>query len=254
MKAGGRKSSSLFLGLITGVCVIVWALAFGATPLTRGRQKPASGKLTGKVRQGHACEKKQGDKPCPSEPATGVHLRISTSSGKEVKSVLTDNYGIYEISLPPGTYRIEMLPPARGGTTRDLPATVPVVAGEEKSLDIFIETGNAQARWLGASGVLVGNVTAGPMSPVAGIGHDRQPVPVAGARLVISRLDGQEVKSVLTDDRGAYSVVLPAGTCRIEMASPTLRVGRGARNLPATITISEGKETRLDIFVDTGIR
>ncbi len=244
----------MFLGLLTCTCVIVWSSELGAARLTNGVQKPGRGKLGGRVTEGPACREKQRDKRCPSEPASGVNLRISTPSGKEVKSALTDARGIYDISLPPGTYRIDVAPQSDRGTTKDLPAIVTVVRGKQKTLDIFLETGNRQPQSLRATGVLLGSVTSGPMSPVGGIGHDRPPAPVAGARLVIATMDGQKVKSVVTDDRGAYRVTLPAGTYRIEMASPALRAGRGAENLPATVTITEGNEARLDIFVDTGIR
>lgn len=63
---------------------------------------------------------------------------------------------------------------------------------------------------------------------------------------------GMRSRTVVTDDRGAYHVNLPAGTYRIEMAP--LTQGMFTKDLPATVTITEGKETRLDILVDTGIR
>ena len=101
-------------------------------------------------------------------------------------------------------------------------------------------------------GVLVGRVTSGPMFPVEGISDFRARAPVPGARIIISGLDGHVIKSVQTDDEGGYSISLPPGTYRIEMA-PLARTWF-TKDLPATVTITEGQESRLDIRIDTGIR
>jgi len=101
-------------------------------------------------------------------------------------------------------------------------------------------------------GVLVGKVIMGPISPVVGAGDSGDAVGVPGVRLVISGMGGQEIKSVITDDKGVYSVSLPAASYRIDM--PPLTGGRFTKDLPATVTITEGQETRFDIRIDTGIR
>ena len=244
-----RGLSTLFLSLLIFVSVFASA-GLSSALLTMGANTLARGKLTGQVRRGLACPRGQN---CPSEPASGVKLRILTAAGQEVKSVITDSRGLYGVSLPPGNYRIEMASLAGPGRTKDLPATVTIVAGAQERMDIFIDTGGRKVQAPRGMGVLLGRVTASPMSPVEGIGVVREP-PLPGAKLVISTLRGEQIKSVVTDDRGAYSVELAAGTYRIEMAPPPLRCGKGAENLPATVTITEGKETRLDIRVDTGIR
>ena len=250
MRTTQRGLSTLFLALFILVSVFA-AAGLSTALLARGANTSGRGKLTGQVRRGPACPRGQN---CPSEPATGVALRILTPAGQEVKSALTDTRGVYTISLLPGTYRIEMAPLASSGRSKDLPATVTIVEGKQKRMDIFIETGNRKAQSVRGMGLLLGRVTAGPMSPVGGIGVVREPAPVPDAKLVISRLHGEQIKSVVTDDRGAYRVDLPAGSYRIEMVPLPRRCGRGAENLPATVTITEGKETRLDILVDTGIR
>ncbi|TAJ85667.1 carboxypeptidase regulatory-like domain-containing protein [bacterium] len=129
---------------------------------------------------------------------------------------------------------------------------VSVNEGKQERMETFIHTGDRKSEPLRGMGVLVGKVTMGPMSPVEGLGASRPPAPVPAAKIVVSRLDGQETKSVVTDDRGVYSISLPPGTYRVTMAP--LSGGRFTKDLPATITITEGKETHLDILIDTGIR
>jgi Carboxypeptidase regulatory-like domain len=75
---------------------------------------------------------------------------------------------------------------------------------------------------------------------------------VAGARIIVSQTGGGTPVSVVTDDQGGYAISLSPGTYRVTMEiSP--RIGF-SRDLPATVTITEGHETRLDIRLDTGIR
>lgn len=102
------------------------------------------------------------------------------------------------------------------------------------------------------TGVLTGSVTIGPMSPVEGMGGPGQ-TPLPGARIIISDLQGQEITSVVSDEKGVYRISLPPGTYKIKM--PVLPSGgRFTKDLPATVTITQGQETRLDIRIDTGIR
>jgi len=101
-------------------------------------------------------------------------------------------------------------------------------------------------------GVLTGRVTRGPLSPVEGIPGGRRAEVVAGFRIVISGSDGRQVESVVTNDQGQYHVHLPPGAYRVSAVS--LPRGSSTRELPATVTVTEGQETRLDIRIDTGIR
>jgi hypothetical protein len=101
-------------------------------------------------------------------------------------------------------------------------------------------------------GVLTGRVTRGPLSPVEGIPGGRRAEVVAGFRIVISGSDGRQVESVVTNDQGQYQVNLPSGTYRISAGA--LPRGSSTKDLPTTVTVRDGQETRLDIRVDTGIR
>jgi len=57
---------------------------------------------------------------------------------------------------------------------------------------------------------------------------------------------------VVTNDQGQYRVNLPPDTYRVSAVS--LPRGSSTKELPATVTVTEGQETRLDIRIDTGIR
>lgn len=101
-------------------------------------------------------------------------------------------------------------------------------------------------------GTLTGRVTRGPMSPLSGPGIPVPPAPpVAGAELKIVDSKGVVAATARTDGDGLYHVALPPGQYRIERGEGF----RGAtKNLPATVAISVGQQTRLEIVIDTGIR
>jgi Carboxypeptidase regulatory-like domain len=101
-----------------------------------------------------------------------------------------------------------------------------------------------------ADGVLVGSVSRGPVTPhgpVGGIWGG----PVAAALIDIATDDNKAITSVVSDSLGNFRVALPPGEYRVTMA--TVR-GARPRNMPANITIRAGSETRLNIFLDTGLR
>ncbi len=100
-------------------------------------------------------------------------------------------------------------------------------------------------------GILNGAITRGPMFPVSRPGAPPSAVPVAGAELKVFDLKGAAVATVRTDGGGLYRVTLPPGNYRVERGAG---FSGAARNLPAIVAISPGGQTRLDIWVDTGIR
>ncbi|HVB81303.1 MAG TPA: carboxypeptidase-like regulatory domain-containing protein [Candidatus Binataceae bacterium] len=103
-----------------------------------------------------------------------------------------------------------------------------------------------------ASGTLSGRVTRGPMSPVSGPGIAARPAaPVAGAELKLLDSKGVVVATARTDGDGLYRLTLPPGNYRVVRGAG---FSGAARNLPAMVAISPGGRTRLDIWVDTGIR
>jgi hypothetical protein len=101
-------------------------------------------------------------------------------------------------------------------------------------------------------GKLTGRVTRGPTSPVSGPGIKAPPIaPVGGAELRIFDSKGAIAATARTDPDGFYRLSLPPGIYRVERGGGFTGA---ARNLPTMVAISPGGETRLDVWVDTGIR
>lgn len=101
------------------------------------------------------------------------------------------------------------------------------------------------------AGMIVGTVTKGPLRPIEAPGQPSE-APAAGVKILIKSQDGREIKSTVTDEHGRYSFSLPPKTYRIEM--PSLPKAQFTKDLPATVTIKEGEEIRINIRIDTGIR
>jgi hypothetical protein len=58
--------------------------------------------------------------------------------------------------------------------------------------------------------------------------------------------------SVVTGADGRYVAVLPPGSYRVAVTS--LTGIEFTKDLPATVTVTAGQETRLDVYIDTGLR
>jgi hypothetical protein len=101
-------------------------------------------------------------------------------------------------------------------------------------------------------GVLVGRVTRGPASSIESLAGQLGPSPVSNIRIVISSGAGETVTSVTTDTHGDYRIDLPTGTYRVDIGP--LAGMEYTKDLPAVVAVSAGRETRLDLYIDTGIR
>ena len=99
---------------------------------------------------------------------------------------------------------------------------------------------------------LVGSIVLGPGTGLARVGG-KGSKPVADAKVIVSQgADGPEVASSLTDSAGHYELTLPPGTYRVTLETTVSY--RLTKDLPATITVSQGKTTTLNVLLDTGIR
>jgi hypothetical protein len=100
------------------------------------------------------------------------------------------------------------------------------------------------------AGALTGTVTLRPTVPAERPGVPSS-VAASGVRIVISRQDGRELQSVVTNASGIYRAVLPPGSYQLTI--PQLPRPQYTKDLPATITITAGQEARMDIRISTGI-
>lgn len=106
-----------------------------------------TGTLSGKVTVGPLTPvERVGVTPPAPNPGvfTSRHLLLYQSDGKtlikEIPIQAAGYYGIYNVSLAPGTYVVDY--PKQGvGGARSLPATVKVEAGKTTTLDVDIDTG-----------------------------------------------------------------------------------------------------------------
>jgi hypothetical protein len=96
---------------------------------------------------------------------------------------------------------------------------------------------------------LHGTVVRGPTEPVCRMGQACS-APAVGAVLVFSR-EGRVVARARTDVDGRYAVRLAPGTYAVRRPSAPA-IGTGLR--PATVRVVRGHSTRVDFFIDTGIR
>lgn len=97
--------------------------------------------------------------------------------------------------------------------------------------------------------LVVGTVTAGPITPVARPGRP-DTRPLAGA--TVEALRGSDVVAVThSDDHGRYQLSLRPGSYLIRARGP----GRFLSRDPGkTVTISAGQTLTVDFGLDTGIR
>jgi hypothetical protein len=97
--------------------------------------------------------------------------------------------------------------------------------------------------------LLHGTITRGPTTPVCQVGRSCTE-PMAGALLVFTR-NGRVAARARSDAQGHYSVRLRVGTYTVNM-DVRPKIGSGVK--PQTITLRRAVPTRIDFFVDTGIR
>ena len=97
--------------------------------------------------------------------------------------------------------------------------------------------------------LLHGTITRGPTTPVCQVGKPCNE-PMAGALLVFTR-NGLVAARTRSDANGRYSVRLRLGMYTVSMGVKP-KLGSGVQ--PRTITLRRAAPTRIDFFVDTGIR
>jgi hypothetical protein len=104
----------------------------------------------------------------------------------------------------------------------------------------------------GGEGTLTARALRSPISPVEGLPGTGGTAPAAGVTFTLTRLDAAGSEQVVTDRNGEFRKTLSAGSWRLDLAErPALG---GSKDLPRTLAIEPGRETHVDIRIDTGIR
>lgn len=135
------------LKLATCVWLIAFALAGCSSAslpaIAAGNGAPVQGArpaqsstaiISGTVSRGPLTPNQPGGSP-GNAPVAGARIDVSTPGGTAIASAQSDPQGNFRVAVPPGTYTVT----APGLRAR--PATVTVSAGEEKHVDIAIDTG-----------------------------------------------------------------------------------------------------------------
>jgi hypothetical protein len=97
------------------------------------------------------------------------------------------------------------------------------------------------------TGTLHGTVMRGPIAPVCRIG---MPCSAPAKNVTLSFTRNGATRSTRTDDRGRYSIRLPAGVYAVK----TNQRPFGLFPQPRTARVRAGRSTRVDFAIDTGIR
>lgn len=92
--------------------------------------------LVGRVAIGPLSPVQRSGEPQLARALPGAHMVVSNAEGQELKGVVTDDDGSFRVALHAGSFRIDMPDIAGGRSTKDLPATVAFVEGQETRLDI----------------------------------------------------------------------------------------------------------------------
>jgi len=148
------------------------------------------------------------------------------------------------------------------GTALGLGLLAPVLVGlglvvvASCALSALPEAGAAATPIARSFGYLEGQATIGPLTPVERVD---MPAPTPSPQvcravgLLIVRADGTaEVKRLTLEADCSYGLPLETGTYTVRLNS-TSGV-QFSKDLPRTITIDSGRNTRLDFHLDTGIR
>jgi hypothetical protein len=97
-------------------------------------------------------------------------------------------------------------------------------------------------------GSLHGIVMRGPIMPVCMVG---KPCDAPAAHLLLRFQRSATTVLVRTDGTGHYRVHLAAGIWAVSTAKPS-KIGRGVE--PRSVRVRGGRDSRVDLHVDTGIR
>jgi hypothetical protein len=131
----------LRLPSIISLCLLATAFLAGcvAPPAS-----PGTGTLQGHVSIGPVQPMVRADEPALTVPPEAYAARqliiVGTGEQTAVYRVQIGPDGAYKVALPPGTYTVDL---SRVGMdfSKDLPATVEIVAGQNITLDVDVDTG-----------------------------------------------------------------------------------------------------------------
>lgn len=138
-----RRPSAWLLLILCGLAALGCAGRRAPEPARVSEEE--TGRLEGHVSIGPLRPVQRLDAPPPSVPPEAYAARpivIFASDGTtEIRRVKIDPDGTYRVSLPPGSYVVDVARTSRIERARPLPKAVTIVKGQTVRLDIEIDTG-----------------------------------------------------------------------------------------------------------------
>jgi len=123
-----------------GMAVLVCVLAVGCARASAGNGDGTSG-IRGVAQVGPQCPVEQVGSPCPDRPIATT-IDVYTSGTKDlVAQTKSDSNGMFEVSVPPGTYDVVVVSTGAGGFPVPQPTTVTVRAGEFVHIVLEFDSG-----------------------------------------------------------------------------------------------------------------
>jgi len=205
-KARARTRGWRALAIATGLVVCLLELLVPFSPVWAQQEVTLSGRVTDQAGQ----------------PVEGAFIFFEQIGFIFVTGDNTASDGSYQLSAPPGTYRLTVVP-NRG-------PLIPLV------IEPFTLTGNTTRDFVLEKGfTLSGQVT------------DSSGAPVAHVFLSVEDAEFRQVSRGSADNEGRYSLGVPAGTYRV-------RVFSGGRFLDKQIEdVSIAQDVTLDITLESGV-
>ena len=98
------------------------------------------GTIRGTVLLGPTCPVETMSSPCPDEPLPDVVVRV-LRQGEPVDEVTSGDGGVFEISVPAGSYTLDVEPTEGGPGMFSKPVDVSVAEGETVEVTLLVDTG-----------------------------------------------------------------------------------------------------------------
>jgi hypothetical protein len=124
------------------VLLALLLLSVVASACAKATDGPGSGGgsgIRGVVVAGPQCPVESAQSPCPDAPLPKTEVQVKRS-GNVVATATSDETGVFQVTLPPGTYSVEAVPDM-GGIGYARPVDVTVTEGAFAQVSVVVDTG-----------------------------------------------------------------------------------------------------------------
>jgi hypothetical protein len=125
------------LPLTLSILALVLVACGSETPAGNGGDQG----VRGVVLLGPRCPVETEASPCPDEPLAGVTVRVLQEGKPLDETATSDEFGRFELRLPPGEYTLEAIVPEGGPGMSAKPVDVTVPASRFVDVVVPVDTG-----------------------------------------------------------------------------------------------------------------